>query len=73
MCDMYQIFDAGGASLDLNSVPHKPYKWLTDIIWLNIIQVSKLHGFSEVPNQVYLPWHSFFFAIDMTTFNVINI
>nr|XP_042899545.1 dynein axonemal heavy chain 5 [Parasteatoda tepidariorum] len=45
-------FVKGGASLDLKSVRTKPYTWIPDVIWLNIVQLSRLRNFSTLLDEV---------------------
>ena len=42
----------GGASLDLSAVRAKPFKWISDISWLNLVEVSKLKPFRRVLDEV---------------------
>lgn len=42
----------GGAALDLNAVPPKPFKWMTDMTWLNLVQLSTLRQFTNILNQI---------------------
>ncbi|CAJ0964846.1 unnamed protein product, partial [Ranitomeya imitator] len=41
-----------GATLDLNSVEPKPKKWILDMTWLNLVQLSNLPPFNNLLGQV---------------------
>ena len=48
-----QVFVKGGAALDLNNVQPKPCKWILDMTWLNLVELSsRLREFRDLLNQV---------------------
>ncbi|XP_039763737.1 dynein heavy chain 5, axonemal [Pararge aegeria] len=50
--DEFMAFVKGGASLDLNAVIPKPFRWILDITWLNLVELSKINVFAEVLNKI---------------------
>ncbi|XP_027499866.1 dynein heavy chain 5, axonemal-like isoform X4 [Corapipo altera] len=48
----FETLIKGGASLDMNSVEPKPKKWILDITWLNLVQLSNLYPFNQLLVQI---------------------
>ncbi|KAJ1555489.1 Dynein heavy chain 8, axonemal, partial [Nowakowskiella sp. JEL0078] len=48
----FRCFIKGGAALDINAVVKKPFNWIPDMTWLNLVSLSKMPGFNDVLNQV---------------------
>lgn len=46
--DEFQNFIKGGAALNSSECPAKSYKWITDLTWLNLVQLSQLTDFNEI-------------------------
>nr|Q39575.1 RecName: Full=Dynein gamma chain, flagellar outer arm [Chlamydomonas reinhardtii]7KZM_C Chain C, Dynein gamma chain, flagellar outer arm [Chlamydomonas reinhardtii]7KZN_C Chain C, Dynein gamma chain, flagellar outer arm [Chlamydomonas reinhardtii]7KZO_C Chain C, Dynein gamma chain, flagellar outer arm [Chlamydomonas reinhardtii]8GLV_AD Chain AD, Dynein gamma chain, flagellar outer arm [Chlamydomonas reinhardtii]8GLV_AX Chain AX, Dynein gamma chain, flagellar outer arm [Chlamydomonas reinhar len=47
------VFLKGGAALDINSVRKKPKDWIPDLVWLNIIALSAMDAFRDIPDSVF--------------------
>nr|XP_022920640.1 dynein heavy chain 5, axonemal [Onthophagus taurus] len=50
--DEFMTFIKGGASLDLNAVQPKPFRWILDITWLNLVAIHKLTIFSDILQKI---------------------
>uniref|UniRef100_A0A8W7PQG3 Dynein, axonemal, heavy chain 5 n=1 Tax=Anopheles coluzzii TaxID=1518534 RepID=A0A8W7PQG3_ANOCL len=50
--DEFMAFVKGGASLDLNGVAPKPFRWILDITWLNLVEISKLKTFQGLLKKI---------------------
>ena len=48
----FSLLLKGGALLDLNSVKAKPCKWMLDVVWLNLNELSKHPYFKNILNKI---------------------
>lgn len=48
----FQNFIKGGAALDIKSCPPKPFKWIVDSTWLNLVQLSSIRVFQNIITQI---------------------
>ncbi|XP_075954128.1 dynein axonemal heavy chain 8-like [Anarhichas minor] len=50
--EKFQILIKGGAALDLKTCPTKPFRWILDMVWLNLVELSKLSQFTNILAKV---------------------
>merc|ERR1711988_1156814 len=43
----------GGAALDINAIRKKPFPWIPDLVWANIVAASEMPGLSDLADCVY--------------------
>ena len=48
----FRFLIKGGAALDINAVIKKPFGWINDMTWLNLVALSKMPGFNDILNQI---------------------
>ncbi|XP_065591804.1 dynein axonemal heavy chain 8 [Cyrtonyx montezumae] len=48
----FHVFVRGGAALDLKTCPPKPFRWILDMMWLNLVELSKLPQFEKILIQI---------------------
>lgn len=48
----FQNFIKGGAALNANECEPKPFKWMADSTWLNLIQLSTISAFNRIVDHV---------------------
>jgi dynein heavy chain, axonemal len=47
------LFLRGGAALDINSVRRKPFSWISNESWLNVVELSQSSKFfANLPNDM---------------------
>lgn len=47
------VFLKGGGALDINSTRKKPKEWIPDVVWLNVVALSSIDAFRDVPDSVF--------------------
>ncbi|KAG4073254.1 hypothetical protein HA402_008600 [Bradysia odoriphaga] len=48
----FQTFMKGGAALNLKDCPKKPFAWITDMTWLNLVQLTVLRPFVNILKRI---------------------
>ena len=42
--------------MDLNSVQPKPFAWMLDVVWLNLVELSKHELFTQLLERVIIDY-----------------
>eukprot|EP00708_Paratrimastix_pyriformis_P001956 GAFH01000693.1.p1 GENE.GAFH01000693.1~~GAFH01000693.1.p1 ORF type:complete len:4356 (-),score=2006.36 GAFH01000693.1:5-11701(-) len=62
--DQFNVLIKGGAALDITQLPRaKPFSWIPDASWLNIIQLSTIPDFHPLPELIAAnenAWHQWY-------------
>lgn len=50
--DEFSLLVRGGAALDINAIVKKPYTWISDATWANLVALSRLPPFGDLLGMV---------------------
>jgi dynein heavy chain len=71
--DEFEVLIKGGASLDLNTCPSKPFRWLNDLSWLNLLELSRVKEFHDVIDRVNHSFLFFFYRLFISSYKRMNV